>query len=156
MRFLFFDRFLEMELGKRALAIKSVSLADEYFPEHYPRTAIMPATLVVECLAQVGGWLHIASNGFSIRTVLGLIEGVTILRQTRPGDQLLLAVSTLYVHQDGATLAGEARVGDEVVVRVERMLFASERVRDAGFSARERALFDYVSGGFPAPDRRES
>jgi 3-hydroxyacyl-[acyl-carrier-protein] dehydratase len=147
-RFLFFDRILELEPGRRALAVKSVSLGDGCFGDHYPRAAIMPATLLIESLAQVAGWLHIVTNDFAVRTVLGLVEGVTIYRHAVPGDRLLIEARTSYAHHDGATIEGEIRVEHEVIARVERMLFASERLAQAALIERGREMFHYVSGGF--------
>ncbi len=148
MRFLFYDRILEMERGKRALATKLVSIADEYLDEHYGRRALMPATLVIECLAQVSGWLNLVTRDFSIRMVLGLIEGARLYRPVRPGDTLSLEVWMLYAHADGATARGEARVGTETVAVVERMMFVNQTVHDAAFAQEQRERFHYLSGGY--------
>ena len=148
MRFLFYDQILEMELGKRALARKVVALSEEYFTEHYSRTAIMPGTLLVETLAQVAGWLNVVTNDFAIDTVLGLIEGVRIHRQVYPGDVLNIEVWMAFSHADGATLRGEIRLGDEQVVTVNRMVFANGRVTDPVAIQRERDRFKYLSGGY--------
>lgn len=148
MRFLFYDRILELEIGKHARAVKLVTMADEYFTDHYPRRAIMPATLVVECLAQLAGWLNVASNGFNVTTVLCLIENARIYRQVEPGDGLTLEVSMLYSHRDGVTTRGEARVGSEVVATVDRLVLANQFVNDDSFVRRERERFHYLSGGY--------
>lgn len=95
MRFLFYDRILELEVRKRALARKVVALSEEFFPEHYPRRPIMPATLLIETMAQTAGWLSVVSNDFAVDTVLGLIEGVQIFDQVRPGDVLTVEVLSL-------------------------------------------------------------
>ena len=44
MRFLFYDRIIEMELGKHAVATRSISVADEFLLDHYSRKPLMPAT----------------------------------------------------------------------------------------------------------------
>jgi 3-hydroxyacyl-[acyl-carrier-protein] dehydratase len=148
MRFLFYDRILEMEVGKHALATKMVSLAEEYFTDHYSRRALMPVTIIIESLAQVAGWLNLASNNFNVTTVLCLIEGVSINREVRSGDSLLLDVRALYLHPDGMTTRGEVRIGSEVVMTVERMVFANATAGGGEFIERERERFNYLSGGF--------
>jgi 3-hydroxyacyl-[acyl-carrier-protein] dehydratase len=148
MRFLFYDRILEMETGKHALATKLVCLAEEYFTDHYSRRAVMPATLVIESLAQVAGWLNLASNNFNVTTVLCLIEGVRITKEVRSGDSLFLDVTALYLHPDGMTTRGEARIGEDVVMTIERMVFANQIAGGGEFIERERERFNYLSGGF--------
>jgi len=61
-RFLFCDRILELEPGKRALATKMVSLSEEFLPDHYARQPVMPSTMVMECLAQLAA-LVLCSDG---------------------------------------------------------------------------------------------
>jgi 3-hydroxyacyl-[acyl-carrier-protein] dehydratase len=150
-RFLLYDRIIEMEPGKRALATKLVTISDEYLDEHYGRRAQMPGTLVIESLAQVGGWLNLVSRDFSIRTVLGLIEGASLFRPVRPGDTLTLEVWMLYTHADGATVRGSARVGAQPVAVVDRILFVNQTVQDPAFSAEQRERFQYLSGGYTDP-----
>src|SRR6186713_2349604 len=85
-RFLFLDRIIEMDLGKQARAVKYVTNMDEFLPTHYPRRPIMPATLLLETIAQLGGWLHVATSGFRARTVMGLLQDARIHRVAVPGD----------------------------------------------------------------------
>jgi 3-hydroxyacyl-[acyl-carrier-protein] dehydratase len=147
-RFLFFDRIVEMELGKHALATKAVPVSDEYFPGHYERRAVMPPTLVLECIAQLGGWLNIAGCNMAIETVLALVEGVRFYRQVRAGDSLTIEVWMLYSHKDGATLRGEVRVGDELAASVERMVFGHQVSSDESYRKVVEEHFRYLSGEY--------
>jgi len=147
-RFLFCDRIVELEPGNRALASKMVSLSEEFLPDHYPRQPVMPSTLVMECLAQLAGWLYVVTENFAITTVLGLAQGVSIHGMVRPGENLTLEAWVLYGHRDGVTMRGEARRGNEVILRAERMLFASRPSPAEADIARARELFRYISGGF--------
>jgi 3-hydroxyacyl-[acyl-carrier-protein] dehydratase len=148
LRFLFYDRILELQPGRHALATKAISIGDEFLPDHYSRRPLMPATLVLESLAQVGGWLYIVSEGFGIQCVLGMVEGVRIHRPVPVGDTLLLEVWLEYRHRDGATLRAEARSGRQPLLSVSRMMFASERMNNPADVRRARELFAYLSGGF--------
>lgn len=148
MRFLFYDRILALEIGQRALALKAVALSEEFFPEHYPRRPIMPATLLVETMAQVAGWLNVVSNNFAVDTVLVLVEGVRIVEQARPGDLLTVEVHMMFQHHEGSTLKGEICRDQDTIATVDRMVFANGRVSDTGAIERERERFAYLSGNY--------
>ena len=148
MRFLFYDRILEMEPGKHALAVKLVPLADEYFTEHYPRQPIMPGTMIMESLAQLAGWLNIASCEFKAETVLVLIEDVHIYHRVQPGDLLMLEVWMLYSHPDGSTIRGEVRGDKKIIAAVDRVVFANRMVTSESEIKRKRGIFRYYSGDF--------
>ena len=148
MRFLLYDRIIEMEMGKRALATKLVPMSEEYFPEHYSRRAVMPATLIIEAVAQLAGWLNVASCDFKIETALAMVEGVQIHRQVRPGDSLILEVWMLYPHHDGATLRGEVRMEKKIIAAVDRLVFGNRVSADKEHASRERERFRYLSGEF--------
>ena len=49
------DRVIEHDPGKKAVAIKNVTLNEPQFQGHFPERPLMPGVLIVEALAQVGG-----------------------------------------------------------------------------------------------------
>src|SRR2546428_7043416 len=147
MRFLFYDRILRMQPGHHALGTRAVSIGDEFLPEHYPDRPLMPASLILESVTQVAGWLYIVTKHFAISTVLGLVEGVEILGDVRPGDTLELEVWMEYGHRDGATIRGVARVNGVDVLRARRLVFASRPLIDPASIQESRDLFRYLSGG---------
>ena len=52
--FVLIDRIIELEEGKRAVAIKNVTINEPFFNGHFPGQPIMPGVLIIEGLAQVG------------------------------------------------------------------------------------------------------
>ena len=152
MRFLFVDRILELERGKRILATKTITAMDPYLTAHYPRLQVVPTTLIIECLAQTGGWLNLISKDFSVKTVLAVCEGVRIRRHVWPGDTLLLEARMLRAHSDGATVYGEARVGSEVVATMERLVLAHEVCTEVAFIQQQRERLQYVNSGIVLAD----
>jgi 3-hydroxyacyl-[acyl-carrier-protein] dehydratase len=52
--FLLIDRVLELEQGKRVVAIKAVTANEPQFTGHFPGRPIMPGVLMVEAMAQAG------------------------------------------------------------------------------------------------------
>jgi 3-hydroxymyristoyl/3-hydroxydecanoyl-(acyl carrier protein) dehydratase len=146
-RFLFYDRMLRMQAGRHALATRAISIGDEFLPEHYTRRPIMPASLILESLTQVAGWLYIVTGQFAISTVLGLVQGVEILGEGGPGDTLELEVWMQYGHRDGATCRGVVRVNGADILRAERLVFAGRPLTDPASIQESRELFRYLSGG---------
>jgi 3-hydroxyacyl-[acyl-carrier-protein] dehydratase len=145
-RFLYYDRIVEMQPGRHALATKAISIGDEFLPEHYARRPIMPSALVLEGVTQVAGWLYIVTQQFAISTVLGLVEGAKIAGDAHAGETLELEAWMEYSHRDGATLRGVARVDGSEILRVNRLVFASRPLTDSAQIAESRELFHYLGG----------
>jgi 3-hydroxyacyl-[acyl-carrier-protein] dehydratase len=155
MRFLFFDRVLEIALGERILATKAVTLDGDYFTAHFPGRPVMPATLIVEAIAQAAGWLNFLTHGQSIRMVVALVEGVLLHRQVLPGETLELEARMLFRHPEGVTMEGAARVGEETVATVERLVFANQEVGRSHFSRRELEHYRYIMAATRIAEARQ-
>src|SRR4051812_31658678 len=63
MRWIWIDKFLEFRSGQFARAIKNLTLAEEHLHDHYPGYPVMPASLIIEGLAQTGGILGGEAGG---------------------------------------------------------------------------------------------
>jgi 3-hydroxyacyl-[acyl-carrier-protein] dehydratase len=147
-RFFAFDRILAVEKGKRMMATKQVGLMDEYFSDHYPIKAVMPATFIIEALAQAGGMLNSLNHDFAAELVLVLVDGVHIHRQVFPGETMQLEVTMLYDHPYGASLTGQVHIGDELVAEIESFAFAHEITTDATRIRQSYERFLYQGGGY--------
>jgi 3-hydroxyacyl-[acyl-carrier-protein] dehydratase len=131
MRWIWVDRFVAFEPGRRACAVKNLSQAEDYFRDHLPGYPVFPATLLLEGLAQTGGILVGQAGDFRHNVVLAKIHAVQIHREVYPGEQLQYEVELLDYRAEGATVHGRARVGDELVAEAE-ILFAHVRPEKAG------------------------
>lgn len=129
MRWLWIDRFVEFESGRRAVAIKNVSLAEEQLDGYLPGFNYMPASLIVEGLAQTGGLLVGEAGGFRERVVLAKIGKAVFHRTVLPGDQLTYTTEIRDISEQGAIVNGTSRVGTELQAEIE-LFFAhlDERV----------------------------
>src|SRR5258707_8419985 len=115
MRWIWIDTFLEFRSGKSARAVKILSLAEDYFAEHFPGYPIMPAPLIMEGLAQTGGILVGEANNFREKVVLAKVPMARFHREVLAGEQLTYAVDILTLRDEGASVAGEVFVGEEMV-----------------------------------------
>jgi 3-hydroxymyristoyl/3-hydroxydecanoyl-(acyl carrier protein) dehydratase len=150
LRFLFFDRVIELENGTCMRALKDVALSEEFFTGHFARRAIAPGTILTEAVAQVAGWLVIASMDFRRGAIVSIIEDVAVLRDVRPGDQLTVDCRILDVDKRCAWALGRGYVGDQEAIRVGRMMFALVPFTGGATAQRMRERFEYFSGRYLA------
>src|SRR5438067_1913075 len=116
MRWIWLDRFLEFHSGKSARAVKNLSLAEDYFADHFPGYPVMPAPLMLEGLAQTGGILVGEANDFREKVVLAKFPSVRCHREVFAGEQLIYEVELLHLSTAGASVQGRVKVGGQVVV----------------------------------------
>ncbi|KON79333.1 3-hydroxyacyl-ACP dehydratase FabZ [Azoarcus sp. PA01] len=123
--FLLVDRVLEMEEGKRILALKNVTMNEPFFPGHFPHHPVMPGVLIVEAMAQAAALLSFKTLGIkpdenSVVYFAG-IDNARFKRPVVPGDQLLFDVSITQGKRNIYKYKGVARVGEEVAAEAELM-----------------------------------
>ncbi len=119
------DRVLEVEPGKRILAIKNVSINEPFFNGHFPHHPVMPGVLIVEALAQAAAILSFKTldtkpDDKSVYYFVGIDEA-RFKRPVSPGDQLVLEVSIERNVRGIWKFAGEARVGDALAAEAKLM-----------------------------------
>jgi beta-hydroxyacyl-ACP dehydratase FabZ len=88
--FLLIDRVISIE-GKKLVAIKNVSVNEPFFSGHFPGFPIMPGVLIVEAMAQAGGFLalHLLGEDVGERKVFFLtIDRARFRKPVVPGDQI--------------------------------------------------------------------
>ncbi len=123
MRWFWFDRYIEFVSGRRATALKAVTLAEEQLDNYIPGFPVMPASLIIEGFAQTGGLLVGESHGFRQRTVLAKVGKSKFYSEARPGDVLQYEVTIQDMANDGAIVHGRATVAGELQAEVE-LIFA--------------------------------
>src|SRR5438270_3095415 len=111
MRWIWIDRFLDFESGKSARAVKNLSLAEDYFADHFPGFPVMPAPLILEGLAQTGGILVGEANDFKEKVVLAKIPRATFHREALAGECLVYEVELLHLRPEGASVVGRVYAG---------------------------------------------
>jgi 3-hydroxymyristoyl/3-hydroxydecanoyl-(acyl carrier protein) dehydratases len=122
------DRILEIELGKRIVGLKNVSINEPYFQGHFPGFPLMPGVYILEALAQVGGILMIKSLGLEVgkyAVVFAGIDDARFKKPVYPGDQLVLELEVITLKKSLSKMKGTAKVDNQVVA--EAILYASAR-----------------------------
>jgi 3-hydroxyacyl-[acyl-carrier-protein] dehydratase len=115
--FLLVDRVVELETGKRIVALKNVSVNEPFFPGHFPGHPVMPGVLIVEAMAQVAGILAYQSDE-TVRdkvTYFAGIDNAKFRKPVKPGDQLRLEVEATGCKRGIWIFSGKAFVDGKLV-----------------------------------------
>lgn len=116
--FLLVDRVTELELDKRIVGIKNVSLNERYLSRSGDgRTLALPPTILTEAVAQVGAILILAKP--ENRQRLPFFAGIQRVRYRRPvgpGDVVEIEAVVIRLRSRMGLLKGVARVGGARVV----------------------------------------
>lgn len=120
--FLFVDRIISLEVGKRAVGIKNVTINDYFFKGHFPAKPVMPGVLVIEAMAQVGGvmMLSLEENRGKIAYFMS-IDKAKFRRPVFPGDQLVFEIEAGKVRSRTGQVFGKALVDGKIVAEAELM-----------------------------------
>jgi len=119
MRWYWIDRFVEFESGRRAKAIKNVTLTEDHLHDHFPGYPVMPRSLVIEGLAQTGGLLVCEYNQFAEKVVLAKISRARFYCEAVPGDTLVYTATIDNIHKDGAMVTATSHKGDQLHAEME-------------------------------------
>ncbi len=132
MRWFWVDRFVEFESGSHAKAIKNVTLSEDHLHDHQPGFPVMPASLILEGLAQTGGILLGEQRQFSRMVILAKVPRMTFHGWACPGDTLTYSVKLVDSRDEGGIVEVSAHVGDRLVADGE-IVFAHVDGTAAGF-----------------------
>jgi len=118
------DAVAEHEPGHRLVAVKNVTVGEEFFQGHFPGTPLMPAVLTIESLTQVAAVLILEREGtpLTARVSLRGVNGAKFRRHVVPGDRLRLEVTLGRVRSRLAKVQAAAYVDDQMVAEAELLL----------------------------------
>ena len=122
MRWYWIDRFIEFESGRRAKAIKNISLAEDHLHDHFPHFPIIPASLVIEGMAQAAcilAYRTLGTTGDDTLFFFAGIDNARFRRQVFPGDQLVLESEVQRLVLGVGKFAVRAKVDGEIVAEAD-------------------------------------
>jgi 3-hydroxyacyl-[acyl-carrier-protein] dehydratase len=145
MRFNLVDRIVEVQPGRSLLAVKNLTLGEEYLADHFPTFPVMPGVLMLEALAEAGAWLLRLSEDFR-HSVIVLREARNVKYGTfmEPGRQMRIAVELVERDGERAAFKGKGEMDGQSTVSA-RLTLASYnlRDRDAALRARDERLIQH-------------
>jgi 3-hydroxyacyl-[acyl-carrier-protein] dehydratase len=130
--FLLIDRIVEFEPAKRLVAIKNVTINEQFFQGHFPDYPIMPGVLVVEAMAQAGAIIMMEAipDREKKLVVFTGIERAKFRRPVTPGDQLRIEVDVLSMKTRVGRIEGKAYVDGKLACEATLTCQVVPKVRE--------------------------
>ncbi|MDR0870783.1 MAG: beta-hydroxyacyl-ACP dehydratase [Planctomycetaceae bacterium] len=122
MHWYWIDKFTVFESKNRAEAVKAVTLAEDHLHDHFPFAPMMPASLIIEGIAQTAGLLLYEAKGYKEKVVLAKIPKFTFHKtEVRAGDMLTYKAKLESVHDAGGVASVQVCRGEELLGEGELM-----------------------------------
>lgn len=120
--FLLVDRVLSHEPGKKIVALKNLTVNEEFFNGHFPQRPVMPGVLIIESMAQVAGLVMLVEDEHKgkIPFFTG-IDNARFRRPVVPGDQMILEIEVVRIKGNVGRVKGKALVEGEVAAEADLM-----------------------------------
>ncbi|KPJ70813.1 MAG: hypothetical protein AMS14_09995 [Planctomycetes bacterium DG_20] len=135
MRWIWIDKFVEFESGRRAVAVKNVTLAEEHLHDHVPGYPVQ--------MAQTGGVLVGEAFDFKEKVVLAKVTRATFYRHVVPGDQIRLEANVMgEVRPEGASIEGRITCNGHLVAEIELMFAHLDQSRAPVESTKHNFVFN--------------
>ena len=120
MNFCLIDRIVELTRGERIVAVKAVSLAEEYLGDHFPTFPVLPGVLMLEAMVEAAAWLVRDAQDFSESVILlRRAKNVTYKSFVKPGQLLQVEVTCRRMADGESEYAGTGFCEDREVVRAK-------------------------------------
>ena len=118
MRWMWIDTIIDCEPEQQLVAIKNVSLAELHLHDHFPAQGdlsaypVMPASLIIEGMAQAAGILVGSTRNFKEKVILAKIISAELLDDVVPGQTIRYTANLQRIDQTGASTAGVVQLLD--------------------------------------------
>ena len=131
--FLLLDRILELNLNKNIVALKNVTINEEFFNGHFPQKPVMPGVLIIEAMAQAAALF--ASKSLSDKSIQNenyimyfmSIEKAHFRKPVIPGDSMHITVEQIKARKNVWKMSGEAKVDN---IKVADAIFSAMLVKN--------------------------
>ena len=121
--FLLVDKIIHLEMDKKVIGVKSVTVNEPFFQGHFPGHPIMPGVLIIESMAQTGGILLLNSfpNPEEKLVLFMQINNAKFRKPVVPGDELYLEIELTNKKSKVVVMSGKAFVNNNLVAEADFM-----------------------------------
>src|SRR5512135_3254126 len=117
MRFVLIDRIVELQSGQSLVAVKNLSLAEEYLADHFPGFPVMPGVLMLEAMTQASAWLVRATEDFAhSMVVLQEARNATYGQFVQPGQTLEVSAEIIDHGERETKLKAQGQMDGQVTL----------------------------------------
>jgi len=119
--FLLIDKVVDLQPNKKLIAIKNVSVNEQFFVGHFPDEKVMPGVLIIEAMAQAGCIYYYYSKNMQGKDLIYYLAKVStkFIKPVVPGDQLKIEVATIKLMSKVGFLKIKTFVKDDLVAEAE-------------------------------------
>jgi len=119
--FLLIDKVVDLRPNEKLIAIKNVSVNEQFFVGHFPDEKVMPGVMIIEAMAQAGCIYFYYSKNMQGKDLVYYLAKVStkFFKPVIPGDQLKIEVTTIKLMSKVGFLKTKAFVKDELVAEAE-------------------------------------
>lgn len=120
--FLLCDKILSIDYGKSAIGLKNVTYNEPYFPGHFPDEPIMPGVLVLESMAQIGGFVFCdmsQEEKVQLKALIARYDKVKFIKKVIPGDTMIVEATFLEKINSFRKVMAVAKVNNMKVASAE-------------------------------------
>ena len=127
MRWIWIDKFIEFDSGRRAVALKNVTLAEEHLHDHFPGFPVMPECLMIEAMAQTAGILVGEAKNFQEKVILAKITKAVFFDYVKPGDTIELEANIESIVSEAASTKGTITRSKKLIAEIDLMFSHIDR-----------------------------
>jgi len=115
----FVDRILELE-GDRMVALKRLTINEDYLLDHFQEFPVMPGVLMTQALVETASWWLKAKTDFqAVEIVLGKVQNVKFANFLRPGETLRLEVENKELGPHSARFQAKGKREEKIVISLK-------------------------------------
>ncbi|WP_199758008.1 3-hydroxyacyl-ACP dehydratase FabZ family protein [Micromonospora sp. Llam0] len=111
---------LEIQPGRRGVAIMNIPATLSLFDSHFPRFPVLPGVLLLQAMARLSS--RVVGDGWRLRAA----HRIQFRRFVQPGDQVVITAEVTADTDEVIELRAKAQIADSTVATARRLVL--ERV----------------------------
>ena len=125
--FLLVDRVLEIVPRQRLVALKNVTVNENFFNGHFPQKPVMPGVLIIESMAQAAGLVMLSEEEHKGKIpYFAGIDNARFRRTIVPGDQVIIEIDVIRIKGNVGRVKAVAKVDNQIATEAELMFVMGE------------------------------